>query len=52
MLAIGGVERRGFLRCDSAAGICRETLPAEPGALKLVEVTVEDYAGNAARRQE
>jgi len=51
ILTIGGVERRGFLRCDGAAGECRETLPAEPGALKLVEVTVEDYAGNAARRQ-
>jgi hypothetical protein len=50
VLTIGGVERRGFLRCDGA-GECRETLPAEPGALRLVEVTVEDYAGNAARRQ-
>ena len=48
---IGGVERRGFLRCDEA-GTCRETLPPEPGALRLVEVEVEDYAGNAAKRQE
>lgn len=48
---VGGVERRGFLRCD-AAGLCRETLPPEPGALRLVEVEVEDYAGNAAKRQE
>ena len=51
VLTIGGVERRGFLRCDGAAGTCRETLPPEPGALALVEVTVEDYAGNAAKRQ-
>lgn len=47
-LTVGGVTRRGFLRCDSAAGVCRETLPPEPGALKLVEVVVEDYAGNTA----
>ncbi|MFO1141580.1 MAG: FecR domain-containing protein [Amaricoccus sp.] len=52
VLEIGAVERRGFLRCDNAAGQCRDTLPAEPGTLKLVEVTIEDYAGNAARRQE
>ncbi|WP_297975570.1 FecR domain-containing protein [uncultured Amaricoccus sp.] len=51
VLSVGGVERRGFLRCDDTAGVCRETLPPEPGALVLVEVTVEDYAGNAARRQ-
>ena len=43
---------RGFLRCDSAAGVCREALPPEPGELALVEVTVEDYAGNAAKRQQ
>ena len=49
ILRVGGVERRGFLRCDGATGICRETLPPEPGALALVEVTVEDYAGNAAK---
>ncbi len=51
VVRIGGTERRGFLRCDSAAGVCRETLPPEPGALGLVEVTVEDYAGNVAKRQ-
>ena len=51
ILTIGGIERRGFLRCDSLAGICRETLPPEPGALALVEVAVEDYAGNVAKRQ-
>jgi hypothetical protein len=52
VLAVGGVERRGFLRCDSAAGTCREALPPEPGALRLIEVAVEDYAGNVAKRQE
>ena len=51
ILTVGGTERRGFLRCDSAAGTCRETLPPEPGALALVEVAVEDYAGNVAKRQ-
>ena len=48
ILTVGGVERRGFLRCD--AGACRETLPPEPGELRLIEVAVEDYAGNVARR--
>jgi hypothetical protein len=52
ILSVGGVERRGFLRCDAAAGTCRETLPAEPGELRLIEVAVEDYAGNVARRGE
>jgi hypothetical protein len=51
VLTVGGVERRGFLRCDGASGTCRETLPPEPGALALLEVEVEDYAGNVARRQ-
>ena len=48
ILAVGGVERRGFLRCDDAAGACRDTLPPEPGELRLIEIIVEDYAGNAA----
>jgi hypothetical protein len=52
ILSVGGAERRGFLRCDGATAICRETLPPEAGALRLVEVVVEDYAGNAAKRQE
>jgi hypothetical protein len=52
ILAIGGTERRGFLRCDGVAGACRETLPPEPGALRLIEVSVADYAGNVAKRQE
>ncbi|HET9069983.1 MAG TPA: FecR domain-containing protein [Amaricoccus sp.] len=52
ILDVGGVERRGFLRCEDAAGVCRETLPPEAGALRLIEVTVEDYAGNAAKHRE
>ena len=48
VLEVGDAEREGFLRCDSAAGLCRGTLPPEPGALSLIEVVVEDYAGNAA----
>ncbi len=38
VLTVGGVERRGFLRCDSATGACRETLAPEPGPLALIEV--------------
>jgi hypothetical protein len=52
VLMVGGVERRGFLRYDSGSGTCRETLPPESGALALVEIAVEDYAGNVAKRQE
>ncbi|WP_299624495.1 FecR domain-containing protein [uncultured Tateyamaria sp.] len=50
ILQVGAEELEGFLRCDSAAGLCRAALPAQPGALQLVEVIVEDYAGNAAFR--
>jgi len=48
VIAIDGEEIEGFLRCDSAAGLCRASLPAEPGALELIELIIEDYAGNAA----
>ena len=48
VITVGGVEREGFLRCDAASGICRARLPAEPGALRLIELIVEDYAGNMA----
>jgi hypothetical protein len=48
ILSVGGVERSGFLRCDAAAGLCRDTLPPEPGELRVIEVVIEDYAGNAA----
>jgi len=48
VISIGGIEVDGFLRCDSASGICRASLPPQPGALELIELVVEDYAGNAA----
>lgn len=48
VIAVDGVEVAGFLRCDSEAGICRASLPPEPGALELIELSIEDYAGNAA----
>ncbi len=48
VIAVGGTERTGFLRCDSASGICRASLPPEPGRLELIELSVEDYAGNLA----
>lgn len=48
VLQVGSEERAGFLRCDSATGLCRATLSAQPGALQLIKVIVEDYAGNAA----
>ncbi|MGD9861853.1 MAG: FecR domain-containing protein [Pseudodonghicola sp.] len=47
-LSIGGEEVHGFLRCDSTAGLCRTSLPPRPGALELIELVIEDYAGNAA----
>ncbi|MGR3678946.1 MAG: hypothetical protein ACU0AZ_13310 [Paracoccaceae bacterium] len=48
VVRIGAVEREGFLRCNAAQSLCSATLPAEPGDLELVELIVEDYAGNAA----
>ncbi|WP_406648051.1 FecR domain-containing protein [Aliisedimentitalea scapharcae] len=48
VLRIGDVEREGFLRCNAAQNICSASLPAEPGELELVELIIEDYAGNAA----
>ncbi|MBE1283828.1 MAG: hypothetical protein GJ676_11005 [Rhodobacteraceae bacterium] len=48
VLRVGDVEREGFLRCNSLQNTCAATLPAEPGALELVELIIEDYAGNAA----
>ncbi|MDK3017194.1 FecR domain-containing protein [Pseudodonghicola flavimaris] len=48
ILAIDGEEVQGFLRCDSDTGLCRASLPPQPGALELIEVVIEDYAGNAA----
>jgi hypothetical protein len=48
LIDIGGVEQDGFLRCDSATGMCRASLPPETGPIQLIEVAVEDYAGNTA----
>jgi hypothetical protein len=48
VVTVGGVERQGFLRCDSNSGFCRASLPPEKGRLELVEVGIEDYAGNVA----
>ena len=48
VIEVGGIEREGWLRCDNATGLCTATLPAEPGDLRLVEIVIEDYAGNAA----
>lgn len=48
LISVGGVEREGFLRCDGRAGVCRAALPPEAGRLELIELMVEDYAGNAA----
>lgn len=47
---VGGVERRGFLRLDPGAGAYVGTLPPAPGALELIDVAVEDYAGNRTER--
>ena len=48
IVEIGANEREGYLRCDSAAGLCRATLPAEAGEVSVIEVVVLDYAGNEA----
>ncbi|WP_204113592.1 FecR domain-containing protein [Shimia biformata] len=50
LVEIGNSEYEGLMRCDAALNICRATLPPEPGALNLVEVIVQDYAGNEAIR--
>jgi hypothetical protein len=44
-----GRPETGFLRCEAATGVCTGSIPAAPGRVTLVAVTVEDYAGNAAR---
>jgi hypothetical protein len=49
---INGGERDGFLRCDSPpssdVALCTASLPPEPGDAQLIELVIEDYAGNAA----
>ena len=49
-LSVGTEEVRGFLRCDNATGVCRASLPPRSGKLRLIELAVEDYAGNTAFR--
>jgi Glucodextranase, domain B/FecR protein len=48
VLSIDGNERDGFLRCDTSSGLCRAVLPPEPGEIEIIELIIEDYAGNAA----
>ncbi|MCD9147778.1 FecR domain-containing protein [Pseudophaeobacter flagellatus] len=48
IVAVGGTEIEGFMRCDSASGLCRTTLPPQDGALRVIELIIEDYAGNTA----
>ena len=48
VITVGGAERDGFLRCDHGSGICRASLPPESGDLQIVEIAIEDYAGNVA----
>lgn len=48
VLRVGAEEIEGFLRCDTASGICRTSLPPQAGQLELIELMIEDYAGNAA----
>ena len=48
LIAVDGVAYDGFLRCDSASGQCHGTVPPASGDLELIELIIEDYAGNAA----
>ena len=48
VIRIGDGERAGFLRCDGQTGTCSASLPPEPGTLAIVEIAIEDYAGNVA----
>lgn len=48
VISVDGAEIEGFLRCDSVSGMCRAVLPPEAGELELVELIIEDYAGNTA----
>ncbi|MGR3713383.1 MAG: FecR domain-containing protein [Shimia sp.] len=50
LVEVGDAEFEGYLRCDSRAGICRASLPPTAGAMSLIEVVVQDYAGNEAFR--
>ncbi|PSL17101.1 FecR domain-containing protein [Shimia abyssi] len=50
LVEVGDEEFEGYLRCDSANGVCRANVPATPGEMNLIEVIVQDYAGNEAIR--
>lgn len=50
LVEVGDEEFEGYLRCDSARGICRASLPPTPGEMRLIEVVVQDYAGNEVIR--
>lgn len=46
LVEVGDEEFEGYLRCDSGRGICRASLPPKSGDMRLIEVVVQDYAGN------
>lgn len=48
LITVGGAERAGFLRCDAQNDVCTASLPPESGALEIIEIAIEDYAGNVA----
>lgn len=48
VISVAGVEEAGVLRCDTQTGRCAATLPPRAGELRLISVTVQDYAGNSA----
>lgn len=50
LVEVGREEFEGYLRCDSAAGLCRASLPAEEGEMRIIEVVIQDYAGNEVFR--
>lgn len=50
LVEVGGEEFEGYLRCDSAGGICRASLPTASGEVGLIKVIVRDYAGNEVIR--
>lgn len=46
LVEVGDEEFEGYLRCDSSRGVCRATVPPTEGEMRLIEVVVQDYAGN------
>jgi len=51
VIAVGGVEQSGVLRCEGQTGVCRATLPPVAGEVRLIAVSVTDYAGNGTERR-